>query len=92
MGRHGRSWSAPTSARASRILELGKFIYELPGIAQLSRTIISNVGLRYGIAAQKALPSGLRAVATHADKITPNDLGWFVRKVLVGIRRPSTRT
>ncbi|MGP3705822.1 hypothetical protein [Gordonia paraffinivorans] len=64
-------------------LELGKFIYELPGIAQLSRAIISNVGLRYGIAAQKALPSGLRAVATHADKITPNDLGWFVRKVLV---------
>ncbi|MEO9326680.1 hypothetical protein [Gordonia aurantiaca] len=64
-------------------LELGKFIYELPGIAQLARTIISNVGLRYGIAAQKALPSGLRAVAKNADRITPDDLGWFVRKVLV---------
>jgi len=64
-------------------LETGKFVYELPGIAELAKAVIGSVGARYGVAAADFLPSGMRALAANADRIAPADLAWFVRKVLV---------
>ncbi|MBF6328993.1 hypothetical protein [Nocardia transvalensis] len=63
--------------------ELMSNIYDLPGIANASRTVISAVEQAAGPQAVAMLPEGLRALAEAGTQILPEDLHWILGMILV---------
>ncbi|WP_067830873.1 hypothetical protein [Nocardia inohanensis] len=63
--------------------DLGKTIYQLPGIADAARTVLGAVRDAAGEQAVTLLPRGLAALAQAGDKITPADLDYILGMILV---------
>ncbi|MFW0787548.1 hypothetical protein AAFP35_23880 [Gordonia sp. CPCC 206044] len=58
-------------------------IYRLPGLQPLAAQIIDKAVQVVGPGVIGEFPEGLRNLAYHADKITPADLDWFSKQILV---------
>ncbi|WP_232017019.1 hypothetical protein [Gordonia insulae] len=58
-------------------------IYRIQGLQPLAAAIIDKAVSVAGPGVVGVFPAGLRNLAYHADKITPADLDWFSRQILV---------
>lgn len=58
-------------------------LYSLPGLQPLAAQIIETATRVAGPGVIGIFPKGLQTLAYHADKITPADLTWFAKQILV---------
>ena len=63
--------------------EVATDVYDLPGLHENARAAVNAVESVFGADAVAQLPEGLRELAARGADITPEDLRWYIRQILV---------